>query len=70
MRSRENVAMTMSVHTNTGAMIALQNLNKTNDDMLGVQNRINTGLKVAGAKDNSAIWAISKPGFACARDSA
>ena len=52
--------MTMSVHTNTGAMIALQNLNKTNDDMLGVQNRINTGLKVAGAKDNSAIYAVAQ----------
>ncbi|WP_338245865.1 flagellin [Maricaulis maris] len=52
--------MTMSVHTNTGAMIALQNLNKTNDDMLGVQNRINTGLKVAGAKDNTAIYAVAQ----------
>ena len=52
--------MTMSVHTNTGAMIALQNLNKTNDDMLGVQNRINTGLKVSGAKDNSAIYAVAQ----------
>ncbi|BDX00207.1 flagellin [Maricaulis maris] len=50
----------MSVHTNTGAMIALQNLNKTNDDMLGVQNRINTGLKVAGAKDNTAIYAVAQ----------
>ncbi len=52
--------MTMSVHTNTGAMIALQNLNKTNDDMLGVQNRINTGLKIAGAKDNAAIYAVAQ----------
>ncbi|WP_339336359.1 flagellin [uncultured Maricaulis sp.] len=52
--------MTMSVHTNTGAMIALQNLNKTNDDMLAVQNRINTGLKVSGAKDNTAIYAVAQ----------
>jgi len=52
--------MTMSVHTNTGAMIALQNLNKTNDDMLGVQNRINTGLKIGGAKDNAAIYAVAQ----------
>ncbi|WP_295694210.1 flagellin [uncultured Maricaulis sp.] len=52
--------MTMSVHTNTGAMIALQNLNKTNDDMLGVQNRINTGLKISGAKDNAAIYAVAQ----------
>ncbi|WP_203294150.1 flagellin [Maricaulis parjimensis] len=52
--------MTMSVHTNTGAMIALQNLNKTNEEMQGVQNRINTGLKIAGAKDNAAIYAVAQ----------
>ncbi|MAK65163.1 MAG: flagellin [Maricaulis sp.] len=52
--------MTMSVHTNTGAMIALQNLNKTNMEMQGVQNRINTGLKIAGAKDNAAIYAVAQ----------
>ena len=47
--------MALSVHTHTSAMIALQNLNKTNEDMQGVQNRINTGLKVSGAKDNSSV---------------
>jgi flagellin len=52
--------MTMSVHTNMGAMIALQNLNKTNEEMQGVQNRINTGLKIAGAKDNAAIYAVAQ----------
>ena len=52
--------MTMSVHTNTGAMIALQNLNKTTNDMQNVQTRINTGLKIAGAKDNSAIYAVAQ----------
>ncbi|WP_417477357.1 flagellin [Maricaulis sp.] len=52
--------MTLSVHTNTAAMIALQNLNKTNDQMDGVQNRINTGLKIAGAKDNAAIYAVAQ----------
>lgn len=52
--------MTMSVHTNTGAMIALQNLNKTTEDMQDVQTRINTGLKIAGAKDNSAIYAVAQ----------
>jgi flagellin len=49
-----------SVNTNVGAMIALQNLNKTNTDLMQVQNRINTGLKVATAKDNGAIWAIAQ----------
>ena len=52
--------MTLSVHTNTSAMIALQNLNKTNMDMVEVQNRINTGLKVSGAKDNSSVFAVAQ----------
>jgi flagellin len=49
-----------SVNTNVGAMVALQNLNKTNSDLMSVQNRINTGLKIASAKDNGAIWAIAQ----------
>lgn len=52
--------MTLSIHTNTAAMIALQNLNKTNDELTGVQNRLNTGLKISGAKDNSAIYAVAQ----------
>ena len=47
--------MALSVNTNAGAMMALQNLNKTNMDLTQVQNRINTGLEVAGAKDNGGI---------------
>jgi len=50
----------ISVNTNYGAMIALQNLNQTNADLGGVQNRINTGLKISGPKDNGAIWAIAQ----------
>jgi flagellin len=49
-----------SVNTNKGAMIALQNLNATNKDLGVVQNRVNTGLKIATAKDNGAIWAIAQ----------
>jgi flagellin len=49
-----------SVNTNVGAMVALQNLNKTNTDLNTTQNRINTGLKVGSAKDNGAIWAIAQ----------
>ena len=49
-----------SVNTNVGAMIALQNLNATNADLAMTQNRINTGKKVANAKDNGAIWAIAQ----------
>lgn len=50
----------LSVNTNYGAMIALQNLNKTNSELEGVQNHINTGLRIAGPKDNGAIWAIAQ----------
>ncbi|MFN7534515.1 MAG: flagellin, partial [Brevundimonas sp.] len=49
-----------SVNTNFGAMIALQNLNQTNTDLGMTQNRVNTGKKVASAKDNGAIWAIAQ----------
>ena len=52
--------MTLSVNTNAGAMMALQNLNKTNMDLTQVQNRINTGLEVASAKDNGGIYAIAQ----------
>jgi flagellin len=52
--------MPNSVNTNVGAMIALQNLNSTQADLMTVQNRINTGKKVASAKDNGAIWAIAQ----------
>ena len=49
-----------SINTNSGAMIALQNLNATNSELGVVQQRINTGKKVGNAKDNGAIWAIAK----------
>nr|WP_313633939.1 flagellin [Brevundimonas naejangsanensis] len=48
-----------SINTNLGALIALQNLNQTNRDLNVAQNRVNTGLKVATAKDNGAIFAIA-----------
>jgi len=49
-----------SINTNSGAMIALQNLNATNSELQVTQQRINTGKKVGNAKDNGAIWAMSK----------
>jgi len=49
-----------SVNTNVSALVALQNLNKTNSDLAITQSRINTGLRVANAKDNGAIWAIAQ----------
>ena len=52
--------MALSVNTNISAAIALQNLNSTTREMDMVQNRINTGFKVTGAKDNAAIYAIAQ----------
>lgn len=47
-----------SVNTNYSAMVALQNLSATNKMLAEVQNRVNTGLKVSGPKDNGAIFAV------------
>ncbi|MFC7378513.1 flagellin [Brevundimonas sp. GCM10030266] len=52
--------MTNSVHTNVAAQIALQNLSNTNSRLADVQGRVSTGLKIQGAKDNAAIWAIAQ----------
>jgi len=52
--------MTVSVKTNQPALIALQNLNKTNDLLGETQNRINTGLKISSARDNASIYAIAQ----------
>jgi len=52
--------MALSVNTNSGAMVALQNLNSTNKQMAEVQSRINTGLKVAGPKDDGSTFAIAQ----------
>lgn len=49
-----------SVNTNYGALVALQSLNQTTKDLGEVQNRVNTGLKVASAKDNGAVFAIAE----------
>ena len=49
-----------TINTNPGAMIALQNLNKTNSELQTVQQRINTGLAVSSAKDNGGIFAIAQ----------
>jgi flagellin len=51
---------TNSINTNAAAMVALQNLSATQTQLAQVQNRIDTGLKIASAKDNGAIWAIAQ----------
>lgn len=52
--------MVTSVHTNTAAQIALQNLNTTNKELEQVENRISTGLKISTAKDNASIYAVAQ----------
>ena len=49
-----------SILTNNGAMVALQTLKGVNANLSKTQNEISTGKSIASAKDNSAIWAISK----------
>jgi len=49
-----------SILTNNGAMVALQTLKSINSDLTKTQNMISTGKDIASAKDNAAIWSISK----------
>ena len=49
-----------SILTNNGAMVALQTLKSINADLTKTQSVISTGKAIASAKDNSAVWAISK----------
>ncbi|MFA3919740.1 flagellin N-terminal helical domain-containing protein [Ruegeria hyattellae] len=64
-----------SILTNNGAMVALQTLKMVNKNLGATQNAISTGKSVSNAKDNSAVWAISKvmesdvQGFKAIKDS-
>jgi flagellin len=49
-----------SILTNNSAMVALQTMKQINHNMGRVQQEISTGKTVATAKDNAAVWAISK----------
>jgi flagellin len=52
--------MSFSVNTNTGAMVALQYLNQTQGKLSQTQSAINSGMTVATARDNGAIFAIAQ----------
>lgn len=52
--------MAFSINTNTGAMAALSTLRKTDNALEATQGRINSGQKVAGARDNASIFAIAQ----------
>jgi flagellin len=49
-----------SVNTNVGAMIALQNLSLTQSQLNTTQDRVSTGYKVVGAKDDASDFAIAQ----------
>lgn len=49
-----------SILTNNSAMVALQTMKKINSNMAMTQSEISTGKSVSNAKDNAAVWAISK----------
>jgi flagellin len=50
----------LSINTNYGAMTALQYLNQTQQQLMDTQSHINSGMKVAGPKDNGAVYAIAQ----------
>ena len=50
----------VSVNTNIGALVALQNLNSTQSQLQTTQQRITTGLAVSSAKDNGGLFAIAQ----------
>lgn len=52
--------MSLSVNTNVGAMVALQQLNKTQRLLETTQLRITTGLKINGPKDDASTYAIAQ----------
>ena len=49
-----------SVVTNTGAMIALESLDKTNSALAGVQKQVSTGYRVSDATDDGAAYAVAQ----------
>ena len=52
--------MTISVQTNASAIIALQNLNKSSQDLQAAQNIVSTGMMINTAKDNASVWSIAQ----------
>ena len=52
--------MSFSVNTNNGAMVALQYLAATQGALEKTQSAINSGMKVATARDDGAIYAIAQ----------
>ncbi|MDB5411115.1 MAG: flagellin [Rhodospirillales bacterium] len=52
--------MSFSVNTNSNALSALETLNLTQQSLTKAQNRVSSGLKVAGAADDASTFAIAQ----------
>src|SRR5690606_36337822 len=52
--------MANSVNTNFGAIVALQSLSRTNNDLESAQKRVSTGYRVADAVDDGAAFAVAQ----------
>lgn len=52
--------MVDSINTNNSSAQNIQALVKAKKELNGTQNRISTGLKISGPKDNAAIFAVSQ----------
>jgi flagellin len=49
-----------SINTNVGALVALRNLSATNTLLEATQNRVSTGYKVIGPRDDASSFAIAQ----------
>ena len=52
--------MSLSVTNNASALLALQSLNQTTQELQQTNSQVSTGLAIASAQDNPAIWAIAQ----------
>jgi flagellin len=52
--------MAVGIQTNTGALSALQNLNRTQNELESTQKRVSSGLEVAEAKDDAGSFAVAQ----------
>src|SRR5690349_12757116 len=49
-----------SINTNVGALVALRNLASTSTGLENTQNRVSTGLRVIGPKDDASNFSIAQ----------
>jgi flagellin len=52
--------MVLSVNSNSSALAVLQSLDNTNDQLTATQTQVSSGLKIAAAKDNPAVYAVAQ----------